>query len=264
MNVPFQAIQIENVFELYVDIDLFDLEQRFPNIDWVYMLPYQQTFAGTPVRLVQPSYFERLDQLFNETHEDIIAMHIYARVVLTSLMPYTPLAIRKSMDGIYGNDTSAPFSSGHCLDSTLTLLNDEIHHEYRIKYKDEIESKEAYYTDLSTKIKETLRNYFTSSSEFSEVTSEGIRAKLSELDVQFPVTPLISRTVSLASSADISFLYRANSAIQLKTYQELDTLGTPITRPKIAWDQTSVRLDPDLNVLGININIVLFCSEIGF
>lgn len=219
------------------------------------MLPAQQNFAGTPIRVVQPSYFQSLDQLFNVTNEDIIAMHIYIKAVLTGVLPHTPLVIRKSMEGIYGNDTSSPFSRGYCLDSVLNLLNKEIHHEYRLQYKEEIQTKTTYYLSLSQRINETLYNHITSTSDFSDITSERIRTKLTQLKFQFPEDPQISWTVSIFNTPDISFLYRANAAIQVKRYQEFDTIGIPATQSDIAWADTSIQLDSNLNVLGrINSN----------
>lgn len=253
MTLPlscFQALQADNGFEPYVDVSLVELEQRYPNIDWIYMLPAQQNFAGTPIRLVRPLYFQSLDQLFNVTNEDVIAMHIYAKAVLTGVLPYTPLVIRKSMEGIYGNDTSSPFSRGHCLDSVLNLLNKEIHHEYRLQNKEDIQTKTTYYLRLSQRINETLYNHMTSTSDFSDITSERIRTKLTQLKFQFPEDPQIPYTVSISNTLDISFLYRANAAIQIKNYQEFDTIGIPASQSDIAWDDTSIRLDSDLDVLG--------------
>ncbi|XP_052681018.1 uncharacterized protein LOC128161694 [Crassostrea angulata] len=247
-----KALQADDVFEPYVDVSLIELEQRYPNIDWVYMLPAQQNFAVTPIRVVQPSYFQSLDQLFNVTNEDIIAMHIYIKAVLTGVLPHTPLVIRKSMEGIYGNDTSSPFSRGYCLDSVLNLLNKEIHHEYRLQYKEEIQTKTTYYLSLSQRINETLYNHITSTSDFSDITSERIRTKLTQLKFQFPEDPQISWTVSIFNTPDISFLYRANAAIQVKRYQEFDTIGIPATQSDIAWADTSIQLDSNLNVLGIS------------
>lgn len=252
----FQAIQFGG-FEPDIDIKTEELEQRYPNIDWVYMLPYQQTFSETPIRIVNPSFFQTLDQLFNSTNEDVISMYIYTKAVLTALLPYAPLAIRKSMDGIYNNDTSEPFSTGHCLDSTLSMLKDEFHEEYRIKYRDQIDVQTSYYSNLSTTIKETLRTYLSSSSEFSAFTTDTILAKLQQLDIRFPSAPQIPWSVTLSNTLDVSYLYRARATNQVNMYRELDTIGSPVTQPELAWNEAFIRFDFSTNALGM----CMFCFE---
>ncbi|XP_061195290.1 endothelin-converting enzyme 1-like [Saccostrea echinata] len=245
-------------FEANIDITVQELEQRYPNIEWVYMLPYQQTFSDTPIRIVNPSFFQTLDQLFNQTNDDVIVMYIYTRAVLTGLLPYTPLAIRKSMDGIYGNDSSVPFSAGHCLDSTLSLLNEEFHEEYRNKHREDITVKTSYFTKFSNQLKQILRNYLSGPNEFSNSTAERILSSLGLLDVQFPSTPSIPWTVTLSNTLEVSFLNRANTALQLKTFRELDNLGVPLTKADFAWDGTFIGFDSSLNAIGIPYPILNF------
>jgi predicted metalloendopeptidase len=215
------------------------------------MLPYQQTFSETPVRIVNPAFFQTLDQLFNTTKEDVIVMYIYTKAIVTGLLPYAPLAIRKSMDGIYTNDTSKPFSTGHCLDSTLSMLRDEFHVEYRIRYKDQIDVQTSYYSNLSTTMKETLRNYLSSSSELSSLTTNTILDKLQQLDIRFPSAPQIPWSVSFPNTLDVSYLYRASSTSQVNMIKKLDKIGNPVTESEFAWNETLIGFDSGTNVLGM-------------
>lgn len=45
---------------------------------------------------------------------------------------YILFVIRKSMEGIYGNDISSFFLRGYCLDFVFNLFNKEIYYEYRL------------------------------------------------------------------------------------------------------------------------------------
>ena len=224
----------------------------------------RQQSANMPIQIHHPGFFTTLNEMVGKTEKTTLTMYLYVRAVLTGILPYTPKATRQFMDNMYGSDTAEEYSWEDCADSTLKLLPEEVLVEYSNKHADKAKPVHDYVILLARNLIDQSIRSFTAYDGYSGATNFVVSGILSSMSVKSTPVPIIPWTVSLATSSDILFLFRANYAAQVHASRLMNRIGEVYSMPYIPWHDVDIVYDKDINTLGTKIISYPFKKQVPF
>ena len=230
-----------------------ELQGIYPNINWTEALLMRQQSANMPIQIHHPGFFTTLNEMVGRTEKTTLTMYLYVRAILTGVLPYTPKATRQFMDNTYGSDTAEEYSWEDCADSTLKLLPEEVLVEYSKKHADKAKPVHDYVILLARNLIDQSIRSFTAYDGYSGATNFVVSGILSSMSVKSTPVPIIPWTVSLATSSDILFLFRANYAAQVHASRLMNRIGEVYSMPYIPWHDVDIVYDKDINTLGTTV-----------
>ena len=155
------------------------------------------------------------------------------------------------MDGVVSDDVSEAVTWLDCVHSTLSILSEESHEMYNERYKTGMSEMKNVITSMVRNITQRLSDVISASTEYSYETQQEMLNKLVNIQTSFSPMDAIELQISLSTSSDILFLYRAQMANSVRKYRDYAKIGQVVQFPKaVKWYKLSPEFDPYINVLG--------------